>query len=270
MTSNPTWANITPSNLTYSLLVTNSGQYFTSPQTIPFFTSPTITKLDDVTISLLPDDTNGTLTVLVSKNNTNNSALTSTNGYIYSQMFVGFLKTSTTSQLTSYSWLAQDDVSQSLLSIPLSTITKSDVIDLYLKNIALFANGTLTQNNVQIFPDVSDNSLTVEVTLPFYNQEDITTTNAQKTFLTRLTGFINNQYDNESDFKPPKNLTAVISVSIAVILSFVLGSVLFAILLRRARLRNFKNYHNNVLGVKSKTKQEPKTKAKAFKSKKGK
>lgn len=234
---NPSFPNTIPSNVAYNLIDSNA----TSPYAT-FVTSVIGENEDNLSISLLPDDVNGTLTIFISKKVDNT---TNPNNYIYSQFFTGFAKSQSTTGVVSFSWLPQDNVSSELLSIPLSRVTKQDVIDYYLNNIGMFQDGTLSLNNIQITPILSDSSLLVQVNVPIFNQEEQNATN--RVFATKITGFITNYFENETRFDPPKNLTAVISVSVATTISVTLGVVLLSLLLRRARIRNFKDYHNNLL-----------------------
>ncbi|MDE5949523.1 MAG: hypothetical protein K2G54_01460 [Malacoplasma sp.] len=235
---NPSFPNTIPSNVAYNLVTSAAVSPYTS-----FITSVIGENENNLSINLLPDDVNGTLTVFLSKKTDNT---TNPNNYIYSQFFTGFAKSQSTTGVVSFSWLPQDNVSSDLLSIPLNRVTKQDVVDYYLSNIGMFQDGTLSLNNIQITPILSDSSLLVQVNVPIFNQEDENTTN--RVFATRITGFISNYFENETRFDPPKNLTAVISVSVATTVSVTLGVVLLSLLLRRARIRNFKDYHNNLLG----------------------
>ncbi len=234
---NPSFPSTIPSSVAYSLITSSTASPFNS-----FITSVIGESENNLNISLLPDDINGTITVFLSKKTDNT---TNPNNYIYSQFFTGFAKSQSTTGLVSFSWLPQDNVSSELLSIPLNRVTKQDVIDYYLNNIVMFQDGTLSLNNIQITPVLSDSSLLVQVNIPLFNQEDENMTN--RVFATRITGFITNYFENDTRFDPPKNLTAVISVSVTTIISVTLGIVLLALLLRRARIRNFKDYHNNLL-----------------------
>lgn len=239
LTSNPTFVNTTPSSIIYNLL--------TSSTTSNNFQNVFVTIIGstaDLKISLIPNDENGSILMFINKTS-NNANAKPLNAHIYSQLFTGFKKSSDTTGVVSYSWIPNEDVSMDLLSIPLTSVTKTDVINYYLKNISLFANSTLSEENVTISPNLSDYSLTVQVTIPLYNQDATTSTN--RTFVTKITGFVKNTYTNDTTFTPPKNLTAVFAISTATIVSITLGVILLSMLLRRARIRSFKGYHNTVL-----------------------
>ncbi|MDE5767372.1 MAG: hypothetical protein K2H56_02370 [Malacoplasma sp.] len=237
ITENPSFPNTIPSSVAYNLVTSAATSPYTS-----FITSVIGENESNLSINLLPDDINGTLTIFLSKKTDNT---TNPNNYIYSQFFTGFAKSQSTTGVVSFSWLPQDEVSSDLLSIPLNRITKQDVVDYYLSNIGMFQDGTLSLNNIQITPILSDSSLLVQVNVPIFNQEDENINN--RVFATRITGFISNYFENDTRFDPPKNLTAVISVSVATTISVTLGVVLLSLLLRRARIRNFKDYHNGLL-----------------------
>ena len=259
---NPSYAATSPSEIVYNLLSSTSSG---SNSYTKFFTGTSLNS-SQLAVSYLPDNTNGTILVYVSRRTDQNSGSSDSstsqlNAHVYSQLFVGFKKSASSGGIMSYSWLPQDDVSLELLSIPLSRVTKADVMKYYLDNISLFKDRTLTEDDVEIIPDISSSSLTVKVTINDFNKDDISITSSNQTFLTKITGFVSSTHTNDTVFSPPKNLTAVISVSAATLISVTLGIVLCGMLIRRARIRDFKGYHGSVLNG-DKQKKENKNKKK--------
>lgn len=258
---NPSYAATSPSEIVYNLL---SNSNILNSYT-KFFTGTSLNS-SQLAVSYLPDNTNGTILVYVSRRTDQNSGSSDSstsqlNAHVYSQLFVGFKKSASSGGIMSYSWLPQDDVSLELLSIPLSRVTKADVMKYYLDNISLFKDRTLTEDDVEIIPDINSSSLTVKVTIDDFNKDDTSLTSSNKTFLTKITGFVSSTHTNDTVFSPPKNLTAVISVSAATLISVTLGIVLCGMLIRRARIRDFKGYHGSVLNG-DKQKKENKNKKK--------
>lgn len=258
---NPSYAATSPSEIVYNLLSnSNISNSYTK-----FFTGTSLNS-SQLAVSYLPDNTNGTILVYVSRrtdqnSGSSNSSISQLNAHVYSQLFVGFKKSASSGGIMSYSWLPQDDISLELLSIPLSRVTKADVMKYYLDNISLFKDRTLTEDDVEIIPDISSSSLTVKVTINDFNKDNISITSSNQTFLTKITGFVSSTHTNDTVFSPPKNLTAVISVSAATLISVTLGIVLCGMLIRRARIRDFKGYHGSVLNG-DKQKKESKNKKK--------
>ena len=258
---NPSYAATSPSEIVYNLLSSNSSG---SNSYTKFFTGTSLNS-SQLAVSYLPDNTNGTILVYVSRRTDQNSGSSDSstsqlNAHVYSQLFVGFKKSASSGGIMSYSWLPQDDVSLELLSIPLSRVTKADVMKYYLDNISLFKDRTLTEDDVEIIPDISSSSLTVKVTIDDFNKDDTSLTSSNKTFLTKITGFVSSTHTNDTVFSPPKNLTAVISVSAATLISVTLGIVLCGMLIRRARIRDFKGYHGSVLNGDKQKKENKKKK----------
>lgn len=252
---NPSYSATLPSDIVYNLLTSNSSNSSSNNTYEKFFSGNSLNS-SQLLISYLPNDNDGSILVLVSK--IESQTVSNPNAHIYSQLFVGFKSIASSSGIVSYSWLPQDDVSIELLSIPLSRVTKDDVMKYYLDNISLFQNGTLSEDNVEIIPDISTSSLTVKVTINDYNKEDTSLTSSSRTFVTKITGFTTSTHTNDTVFSPPKNLTAVISVSAATLISITLGVVLCGMLIRRARIRDFRGYHNNVLTRKENKKNKKK------------
>lgn len=245
LTNNPSFASTTPSTVVYNIMT--SG---TSTSYYETFAS-TNNNASEISVSFEANDVDGSLIVFLTKTSTSTDANIKTqNAHIYSQLFTGFRKTTETTGVVSFSWIPNEEVSGALQSIPVNNVTKEDIIEHYLSNSALFQNGDLGTADITLTPNINENSLTIEVTMSFFNQDNVTTTN--RTFATKLTGFATYQYTNSSSFTPPKNMTAVFAISAATVLSITLGVVLLAMLLKRARLRNFKSYHDSVLEKKVK------------------
>lgn len=229
-TANPTFNELTPSDVSQRVM---AGTL----QDSAFYTLAT--QSGTVQTSYYPDNKNGALTVYVSQIVINGSSVTRN---LYTQIYTGFKATDSDNQIVEYSWLPQDQVSESLLTIPLDQVTKSDVINLYLKNIGLFENLTLNDSNVTIIPVTNSgiNYLNIQVYLPMWNQSSTGITRGDQVFYTNLYGFSQTQEVNSTKFNPPKDYTALISVSASSVICVSLASVLIAFISRRARIRKFK------------------------------
>lgn len=245
--NNASYASTIPSTVIYNIVTSSTSNYYQS-----FITSGNTTfNPTDVVVSFEANDVEGSLTIFITKTTTNTGAnIKPQNAHVYSQLFTGFRKTTETTGVVSFNWIPNEEVSGALQSIPVNNVTKEDIIEHYLSNSALFQNGDLGTADITLTPNINENSLTIEVTMSFFNQDSVTATN--RTFATKLTGFATYQYTNSSSFTPPKNMTAVFAISAATVLSITLGVVLMAMLLKRARLRNFKSYHDSVLEKKVK------------------
>ncbi|MDE5553361.1 MAG: hypothetical protein K2I67_02330 [Malacoplasma sp.] len=229
-TANPTFNELTPSDVSQRVM---AGTL----QDSAFYTLAT--QSGTVQASYYPDNKNGALTVYVSQVVTSGNSVTRN---LYTQIYTGFKATDSDNQIVEYSWLPQDQVSESLLTIPLDQVTKSDVINLYLKNIGLFENLTLNDSNVTIIPVTNSgiNYLNIQVYLPMWNQSTTGITKGDQVFYTNLYGFSQTQEVNSTKFNPPKDYTALISVTASSIICVSLASVLIAFISRRARIRKFK------------------------------
>lgn len=229
-TANPTFNELTPSDVSQRVM---AGTL----QDSAFYTLAT--QSGTIQTSYYPDNKNGALTVYVNQIVTSGNSVTRN---LYTQIYTGFKATDSDNQIVEYSWLPQDQVSESLLTIPLDQVTKSDVINLYLKNIDLFENLTLNDSNVTIIPVTNSgiNYLNIQVYLPMWNQSTTGITKGDQVFYTNLYGFSQTQEVNSTKFNPPKDYTALISVTASSVICVSLASVLIALISRRARIRKFK------------------------------
>ena len=193
----------------------------------------------------IPDDINGTITVtLWAYTEEQSGGVTSRRsaGY-FNQIFVGMKKNKDIDKsIVEYSWIPNSDVSQELLSIPIEDVTTQDVIDLYLKEIPLFANRILTESDVElnITRDYTNQEvLQVLVTILMFEQSNPSFENSQKVFSTTISGFAKNDYDSETNLKSPNDLTALISVAASATITTLLVFVLITMISNRSKLRNF-------------------------------
>lgn len=234
---NKQYSELTPTDVAL-LLMNNSTTIYQT-----FVLGADASQANNVQIAIKPDDENGTMTVYLRKSVTNGSStVISPSTHIYQQLYVGFKKTSKSSNIVSFAFPPQSEVSNELLAIPLTSVTKEDVMNLYLKNIDLFKDKTLTEDDVEITPVINENGesyLIVKVVISSFNQDSSPTIDKQ-TFYTTITGFSTTSYINNTEFNPPKDFTAIISISSAVSISIILGTVLIALFIKRAQVRVYK------------------------------
>lgn len=254
--ANSSYASSTPSTIIYNLMKNASQTTLGSISQDAYsnFVVVTGTNASEINVSFQANDSDGSILMFVSKTSSStDSSIKPQNAHIYSQLFTGFKKTSDTSGVVSFSWTPNEQVSGELQSMSVNSVTKEDIIKYYLNSSSLFQNGDLDAADITLTPNISDNSLIVSVTMPFFNQDSITTTT--RTFFTKLTGFASYNYKNSSSFAPPKNMTAVFSISAATVISLTLGIILLALLLKRSRIRNLKSYHDGILNKKKTNKK---------------
>lgn len=249
---NQQYSELTPSTVALDLVSKNDANntLLYSKFILGDSTSNSLSR--QVEISVKPDDIAGTMMVYVMKKDNNNSTVVKPNNHIYQQMFVGFKTANNSSDVTSFSFIPQSDVSNELLGIPLTSVTKEDVMNLYIKNIDLFKDKTLTEDNVEIIPVINDNGqsyLRVNVTIPLYNQSTPGITTQKQTFYTIITGFSTIIANNDTKFNPPKDLTAIISISSSVTICVCLGVTLIGLLTKRAGIKTYKK-NNDLIGIK--------------------
>lgn len=240
---NPSFRELQPSTIALNLITENNVLSTTLYKT--FIAGDTGSNSSQTELVLEPNDSNGSMMVFIrKKSTTTGSDIIGQNTHIYQQLFVGFKAVGDSANITSFAFIPQSEVSDALLAIPLTSVTKTDVIELYLNEISLFKNRVLTEDNVEIIPVIKESGesyLTVKVTIPTFNQSNISTTVADQTFFTIIKGFSTNISNNLTKFDPPKDLTAIISISSSIVISVVLGLTLLGLLLRRARIRTFLN-----------------------------
>lgn len=252
---NSTFSEIQPTSIALDLIAEGSGPNNTSMFST-FATGEAAKSLTEVTFE--PNDSEGTMMVYFRKKNTNGESIIESKTHVYQQLFVGFKKVNTDKGVTSFAWIPQDMVDPKLLAIPLNQITKQDVFDLYLSKIDLFANRVLTDNDVQIKPEINANgesTLLVQVTIPTYDQSVPGINASKQTFVTRIKGFSSTTSVNDTVFNPPKDYTALISISSAISISVILGTILCGLLIKRGRIRSFEK-HDEILGLDKKNKKQ--------------
>lgn len=246
---NLSWQTKTPSDLAYELSISEDKNEVIKN----FLLGESITD-DKASWYLLPDNQKGTLTVLLHakiKPSQNNSNIVNETPHIYRQTFVGFKESGiSTDAVFSYAYLPQNKINPKLLSIPLSAVTKKNVIDLYLNEIEAFKNKTLTEDDVIINPvidgeNIGASYLDILVKFPFESQENLlneTDKIRNNSIYTRtiIKGFPFVTKSNSTTLSPPKNKTAIIAMTSSIGASVFLGVLLAALLIKRAKLRSFK------------------------------
>lgn len=225
---NPTFYEYTPSEITSRIMRgTVSNDVFYS----------SVGENGTIEVSYYPNNKEGTLTVYVTQ--IMPSTTNSSSRYLYTQTYQGFKKNNSDSEVVEYSWIPQSEIPSTLLNTSLTKITKQQVINDYLKNIPLFENSVLDDTNVTIIPVITDTSsyLNVQVYISDYSE---TTNTTGKAFYTNIYGFMDTVSQNNTNFNPPKDYTALISIIASSVICVSLASVLVAMISRRARIRNFK------------------------------
>lgn len=177
-------------------------------------------------ILFIPDSVNGTLTVQASNGNGTET-----------QFFTGFKKMSSADADTvlEFSWISNNDISTSLLSIPVQNITVNDVIKYYLSEIPYFSSLNLNQSNVKIKSN-SDGTLQVDVTLTNWNQSVPGMSSSSQTFSTTLKGFVTYDLQNKNSYVSPEDLTVLLSAIFASVISLSLIGILVCTILKRKKI----------------------------------
>ena len=177
-------------------------------------------------VLFIPDSSNGNLVVQATDNSGNSDT----------QFFVGLKKLDTeTTPVLDFSWISNNDIATSLLSIPIQNITVNDVITHYLSKIPYFSNQGLNASNVKITPN-TDGTLTVNVTLSNWNESVPNTTSSAQTFSTTLKGFVTYGVNNKNSYVSPLDLTVLLSAVFASVISVTLIAILVFTILKRKKI----------------------------------
>ena len=235
---NRTFSEIQPSQIALELIQKNSN----GANNALYSTFALGNSGQNAEVTILPNDADGTMMVYMRNKTDAGAGIVSASTHLYQQMYVGFKKVNNSGNVTSFAWIPQNQIDQQLLAIPVDQITKQNVIDLYLSKTDLFKDRVLTEDNVIIYPQQDESgtqTLVVEVTFPMYNQSIPGIDIEKQTFMTVIKGFsvINN--NNVGEIVPPKDLTAIVSITSALCISIALGTWLGALLIRRARVKTF-------------------------------
>lgn len=235
---NRTFSEIKPSQIALELIQKNSN----GANNALYSTFALGNSGQNAEVTILPNDADGTMMVYMRNKTTAGADIVSPTTHLYQQMYVGFKKVNNSGNVTSFAWIPQNQIDQQLLAIPVDQITKQNVIDLYLSKTDLFKDRVLTEDNVIIYPQQDESgtqTLVVKVTFPMYNQSIPGIDIEKQTFMTVIKGFsvINN--NNVGEIVPPKDLTAIVSITSALCISIALGTWLGALLIRRARVKTF-------------------------------
>lgn len=236
LNTKPRLANELPSNISNEVFgsTPDANKYV---ELNDFLNVANLAITDSQNVVFYPNDINGTIEIRVY---IQPRANTVGSGRIYSRFYSGFAKSTSNSAIFQFGWIPQIDVKNQLLNINIYDVTVSDVIEFYLKDIPLFANSTLTDNNVSIEIDSNNtSSLIVSVTMPFFNQDQSNPSN--QTFQTVINGFILSlPPTNEANFSAPNNFTLVIAVSGATFIIAILTIVIVVLLFKTISIKKIK------------------------------
>lgn len=235
--SNAAYKEMTPSQVTFS--ISESGA-----ENSPFYGQYTPTFGATYTTIMIPDDSEGIITVkLVLTVQTGTNRATAEN-LIFSQTYTGFKQDTSDNNFQEFGWIPASQVDPQLLTIPIYLVKKSDVIDMYLNKIPLFASLNISEDDVNIDSYVDPNSgvgvLKVSVYIRSFNQAASNQSNVGTTVQNTISGFSTVNSSNLAEINPPVDNTALISVSCAVLVSVIMSTVLLALISRRAKIRSFK------------------------------
>ena len=235
--SNAAYREMTPSQVTFS--ISESGT-----ENSPFYGQYTPTFGATYTTIMIPDDSEGIITVkLVLTVQTGTNRATAEN-LIFSQTYTGFKQDTSDNNFQEFGWIPASQVDPQLLTIPIYLVKKSDVIDMYLNRIPLFASLNISEDDVNIDSYVDPNSgvgvLKVSVYIRSFNQAASNQSNVGTTVQNTISGFSTVNSSNLAEINPPVDNTALISVSCAVLVSVIMSTVLLALISRRAKIRSFK------------------------------
>ena len=235
--SNAAYKEMTPSQVTFS--ISESGA-----ENSPFYGQYTPTFGATSTTIMIPDDSEGIITVkLVLTVQTGTNRATAEN-LIFSQTYTGFKQDTSDNKFQEFGWIPASQVDPQLLTIPIYLVKKSDVIDMYLNRIPLFASLNISEDDVNIDSYIDPNSgvgvLKVSVYIRSFNQAASNQSNVGTTVQNTISGFSTVNSSNLADINPPVDNTALISVSCAVLVSVIMSTVLLALISRRAKIRSFK------------------------------
>lgn len=190
----------------------------------------------------IPDDINGTIRSIIEvyQGSGDKRSLMG----VFSNIFTGMKKDDTASSIVEFSWIPDVDIDSSLLSMPIDEVTVEKVVELYLSKIPLFRNKTLDEKNVKLekLPDSNGNEyLKVNVTIPLFDQDKNNVSVENRTFTTKITGFSKVGSESSSKIEPLSDLTALVSIPIAATSTCVFLVILNSMILRRSKVRKFKN-----------------------------
>lgn len=247
--SNAAYREMTPSQVTYSISQSENGNS-------PFYGQYSPQVGTTPTTIMIPNDSEGIITVklvlTVQKENTRATA----ENLIFSQTYTGFKQDNSDNNFQEFGWIPASEVDPQLLAIPIYLVKKSDVIDLYLNKIPLFASLNISEDDVEIDSYVDPNTnvgvLRVSVHISSFNQAASNQSNVGTTVQNTISGFSTVTSSNLANINPPVDNTALISVSCAVLVSVMMSTVLLALISRRAKIRSFKVKKDKTLNLNKK------------------
>lgn len=192
---------------------------------------------DSVNVIFYPNDFNGSIEVRVYIQPAIDPV---GSGRVYSRFYSGFKKSTSASAIIEFGWIPQIAIDNQLLNININDVTIADVIAFYLNAIPLFSNLTLSENNVRIrIDETTNNSLIVEVDMPFFNQDQNNPSN--QTFRTVINGFtLSLPPINDANFSAPDNFTMIIAVSGATFVIVLLTIIIVILLFKTISIKKIK------------------------------
>lgn len=153
------------------------------------------------------------------------------NGNYNTQIFTGFKVED--NPVVQYNWVSQEQIPPVFFTYNPNEITPEFVIENYLNKSPNFADFNLTKDNVKL-ESSNPNILDITVTINKYNQSVAT---SDRTFKTRLSGFINTKTENKNSLIVKKNLTVIMSIVFALVTTIILTSILVSILVKRVKYK---------------------------------
>lgn len=149
-----------------------------------------------------------------------------------SRIFTGFKK-ETSNAINQFSWIPEEEIPQELLAIDLNVINEKDVIDKYLKNLNYFKNTNINENQVKLTKNLDSKSLLINVEVDKFNQDIASSSNK---FSIELRGFIVTTIKNGNSYVAPKDLTILLSIIFAILVSSILIGILIWIVIKKFKL----------------------------------
>lgn len=248
LVQNPEFAYKTPTTIVNDVKTKNSTDDNRTYDLSVFFTTPNNNTInyDDLEVSLIPNNEEGSIEVTVWFYEKVTNGATTTKNYLgcYFMIYTGMQKSVGNADALEFSWISSTEISPELLAIPIDEVTKTDIMEYYLKKIPMFANNLLTENNVT-FEIIGDSTIRIDVTISSFDQANPLVETVDQKFYTTISGFTSSKYKNTAELIAPEDLTAVISLPIAATITCVLSVVLIAMISKRARIRKFKNTNPN-------------------------
>lgn len=197
----------------------------------------------------IPNDADGSIRILITViSNDSTTQKEVVEGYL-NQVYVGFKKNlNATDGVIEFSWLPNSEVSLDLLSIPINEVTNEDVIEFYLNQIPLFANKTLTEDNVQINKTKDSKgiwSIEIIVEIPMFEHSNSSVGDTDRRFKTKISGFVEIDSKIDSNIIPPVDDTALIAIISSSAITTLLVFAFISMVSNRSKYRQFDKKEKN-------------------------